>query len=391
MSLEFKVFTLNCWAIPIPTLSKNRKRRLKAIAEHISNSHYDVVCLQEIWSDQDYYSIKDEVAGVLPYSHYFYSGVTGSGVCIYSKHVIEDTFFHQYSLNGYIHKLQHGDWFGGKGIGLCKLSVSGFSVNIYSAHLHAEYNRNNDEYEAHRILQAYDVAQFIKLTSQGVDLTVLAGDLNTLPGDIAYRLILIIPGLVDSFEYANVPKDHIATCESLRNTYTPSSYVKQKIPGQRIDFIMYHPGSKLQVEMRNYRLPLPDRVPQCTFSYSDHEAVEVTLEISKKAAMTYCRNEHDLQNILHESILILDRGLASIYTHKILYSVLGIILFCSLIVTFTFDVPIGFIVLYNILKVLIGLGWAFCLLMATVWNKIERHGVLAGKSAIEKHLKKPTS
>lgn len=45
----------------------------------------------------------------------------------------------------------------------------------------------NDEYEAHRILQAYDTAQFIMLTSENADLVVLAGDLNTEPGDLAYR------------------------------------------------------------------------------------------------------------------------------------------------------------------------------------------------------------
>lgn len=53
--------------------------------------------------------------------------------------------------------------------------------------LHAEYNRNCDEYLAHRVLQAYDTAQFIQLTSGKADLVVLAGDLNTEPGDLAYR------------------------------------------------------------------------------------------------------------------------------------------------------------------------------------------------------------
>lgn len=40
---------------------------------------------------------------------------------------------------------------------------------------------------AHRVLQAFDTAQFIKLTSGGADFVILAGDLNTEPGDLAYR------------------------------------------------------------------------------------------------------------------------------------------------------------------------------------------------------------
>lgn len=32
-----------------------------------------------------------------------------------------------------------------------------------------------------------------------------------------------------------------------------------------------------QVEVEHYQFPLPDRVPGCSFSYSDHEAIEVKL------------------------------------------------------------------------------------------------------------------
>lgn len=60
-------------------------------------------------------------------------------------------------------------------------------VYCYWLQLHAEYNRNCDEYQAHRVLQAYDTAQFIHLTSGSCDFVVLAGDLNTEPGDLAYR------------------------------------------------------------------------------------------------------------------------------------------------------------------------------------------------------------
>lgn len=66
---------------------------------------------------------------------YFFSGVVGSGVCILSKHPIKETFFHQWSLNGYIHKIHHGDWFGGKGVGLCKIAFHQYTINVYSAHV----------------------------------------------------------------------------------------------------------------------------------------------------------------------------------------------------------------------------------------------------------------
>lgn len=64
-----------------------------------------------------------------------YSGVFGSGICIFSRYTIENVFFHQWPLNGYVHKLHHGDWFGGKGIGLCRVKCKGININIYSAHV----------------------------------------------------------------------------------------------------------------------------------------------------------------------------------------------------------------------------------------------------------------
>lgn len=69
------------------------------------------------------------------YSVTVYSGVVGSGVCILSRYCLQDVFFHQWAVNGYVHKLQHGDWFGGKGVGLCRLKINGFNVNVYSAHV----------------------------------------------------------------------------------------------------------------------------------------------------------------------------------------------------------------------------------------------------------------
>lgn len=71
------------------------------------------------------------------------------------------TFFHQWSVNGYVQKIQHGDWYGGKGkyliifhiinsqfsisylishsfstgVGLCKISVDNQVINFYIAHV----------------------------------------------------------------------------------------------------------------------------------------------------------------------------------------------------------------------------------------------------------------
>nr|XP_009684186.1 PREDICTED: sphingomyelin phosphodiesterase 2 [Struthio camelus australis] len=63
------------------------------------------------------------------------SGVIGSGLCIFSRFPILDTFLYQYSLNGYPYMLQHGDWFCGKSVGLVVIKISGIIFNIYVTHV----------------------------------------------------------------------------------------------------------------------------------------------------------------------------------------------------------------------------------------------------------------
>uniref|UniRef100_A0AAR5PU77 sphingomyelin phosphodiesterase n=1 Tax=Dendroctonus ponderosae TaxID=77166 RepID=A0AAR5PU77_DENPD len=397
MALDFKVFTLNCWGLAV--VSKNRKARISAIADLLALHPFDVVCLQEVWTNRDYRLLKEKLACVLPHSHYFYSGVTGSGICIFSKHPIEETFFHQWSVNGYIHKLHHGDWWGGKGVGMCRLKVQQeaetYFVNVYSTHLHAEYNRSSDDYQAHRVLQTYDTAQFILLTSGSADLIVLAGDLNTEPGDLAYRVILTVSGLVDAYmQTGSISDDRFATNESLRNSYTPSSLIKDKIVGKRIDYVMYHPGPNVKVELKSYALPLPDRVPKQSFSYSDHEAILVELSLSRDSKSSKnCPDEAAKKLVLEECVALCKEALKSISKTKILYWTAVLLLFllflASLIVPAVVSVKMidDYPVIFGVFRIIFTALVLFFILMATLWSRIEMHGVLSGKLAMEMSLK----
>lgn len=365
----------------------------------LASNQFDVVCLQEVWTKKDFDLIKEKVADVLAYSHYFYSGVTGSGICILSKHPIEETFFHQWSVNGYIHKFHHGDWWAGKGVGLCRLKVrdgtNNYYVNVYSTHLHAEYNRASDDYQAHRVLQAYDTAQFIMLTSGSADFTVLAGDLNTEPGDLAYRVLLTIPGFTDAYMQAgNLSQELYATCESYKNSFTPAHLIKEKILGKRIDYVMYHQGSKVEVDLKSYCLPLPERIPKQSYSYSDHEGILVELSIKRTTKSdNNCFDKAAKKEVLKEGIDICDESLKSIYKTKVLYWLGVFLLLVFLIISFIVPAVIqtdfftSYPVVITLVRAILSLLLLFCFLMATMWSRIEMHGVLAGKLAMEVSLK----
>lgn len=379
--MELQVFTLNCWGIPC--VSKDRKPRMRAIAEALANQTYDIVCLQEVWSDDDFNLIREATLAVLPHSHYFYSGVVGSGVCILSRYPITEVFFHKWSVNGYIHKIQHGDWFGGKGVGLCCLKINGFKVNIYSAHLHAEYNRASDEYMAHRVLQAYDTAQFIQLTSACADSVILAGDLNTEPGDLAYRILTNITGLSDAYLEAGECDEIAATNEDYKNSYSSGKSIKDKIPGKRIDYVMYHGNTNIDVSVTKYCQPFPSRVPRKSYSYSDHDAICATLTLAKSEKSDKSIDNDRCFNTLTESITICEDYLRRLGTHKTVYFIAVIIMLGLIVTTFVTDDPFGYTVIYHISRVILTFGIIFALLMGTLWNMIERNSVVAGNLALK--------
>ena len=67
------------------------------------------------------------------------SGMIGSGLCVFSKFPIAETFQRRYSLNGYPHRYQHGDWFGGKAVGLAQILMDEFKLNVYVTHVSKIY------------------------------------------------------------------------------------------------------------------------------------------------------------------------------------------------------------------------------------------------------------
>ncbi|XP_043270924.1 putative neutral sphingomyelinase [Venturia canescens] len=379
--ITLRLLSLNCWGIPY--ISKNRADRMDAICKHICSDEYDIVCFQEIWLINDYKTIKAKTQEKLPHSHYFYSGVLGSGICIFSRFPIQDVMFHRWSLNGYVHKIHHGDWFGGKGVGLCRVKVNGANINIYVAHLHAEYNTKNDEYHAHRILQAFDMAQFIRMTERGADAVVLGGDLNTGPSDLAYKIIRGVAGLMDAC--SNESGD-LGTSECANNSYTPSRIARLCPQGKRIDHILYMGSKNFKIEVVSFELPLPKRVPEKDFSYSDHEAVAAQLKLRKGE---YQISDIDIRDSLKEALKVCDESLSCVRRQRIWYLIACLLLVVPLVWSMgieTITRSIGVSIGLNIVRLLGTAILCYALFMSTIWNCVEQNALRAGYLGMEIHL-----
>ncbi|ESO08975.1 hypothetical protein HELRODRAFT_143940, partial [Helobdella robusta] len=189
-TVKLKVLTLNCWfvlGVFVPLACKDRLERMKEIGRELSVGNYDIVFLQEVWLKSDYQLLCQYILPAMPYTHYYYSGIIGSGLCLFSKFKIIETsqFRSLFSLNGYAHRLMCGDWMADKSVGFAKILLEPGSIklNAYTTHLHAQYSEDNTyhAYEEHRCLQSFELAKFLRDTSCSCDCVVVGGDFNITP------------------------------------------------------------------------------------------------------------------------------------------------------------------------------------------------------------------
>ncbi|XP_070759396.1 sphingomyelin phosphodiesterase 2 [Enoplosus armatus] len=276
-SVSVRVFSLNCWGIHY--LSKHCSQRYAMIGDMLCKEEHDIVLLQEVWSEKDYLFLKKKLACSHSHSHYFKSGVIGSGLAIFSKHRIHDTFLYRYSLNGYPYMAHHGDWFGGKAVGMAVLNIGHLTANVYVTHLHAEYCRDKDSYLPHRVVQAWELQQLIRHTSDGADVVILGGDLNMHPQDLGNRLLRTYTGLRDS--YLETAK--FDGCEDGMTLIADNPFISKKelVPfekGIRIDYVLFKASSKVDIYC-DFMSTTKGSVPDHPFPYSDHEALTTELRL----------------------------------------------------------------------------------------------------------------
>ncbi|XP_046958255.1 sphingomyelin phosphodiesterase 2 isoform X1 [Lynx rufus] len=317
-SLRLRIFNLNCWGIPY--LSKHRGDRVKRLGDFLNMESFDLALLEEVWSEQDFQYLRQKLLPTYPAAHYFRSGVIGSGLCVFSKHPIQEFTQHVYTLNGYPYMIHHGDWFCGKAVGLLVLHLSGLVLNAYVTHLHAEYNRQKDIYLAHRVAQAWELAQFIQCVSLGLtgevgwghglrggqgptsrwaqlvrrellphqpgspshtskkaDVVLLCGDLNLHPKDLGCRLLKEWTGLHDAYLETRDFKGSEEGCTMVPENCYVNQRELQPFPfGIRIDYVLYKAVSGFYISCKTLRTTT-GRDPHSGTPLSDHEALMATL------------------------------------------------------------------------------------------------------------------
>ncbi|CAK5280318.1 unnamed protein product [Mycena citricolor] len=286
MTDQLRILTLNCWGLKY--VSKNRRERVEAIAESWPGSRIRA----QVRHATRAYNVE--------------SGALGSGLALFSRFPIIATTAHPYSLNGSPIDVGGGDWFVGKAAVSIIIShpILG-QVEIFNTHLYAKGGEDGPEHNrAHRLVNAWE---FSKLARQSAELgryVIAAGDFNSIPSSLPMALIREYAALNDAWAVAHPVAPNVSspsalqavsdfgvTADSPINTYSagkPIGPYARKFLGKRLDYIFYRQPVR-GVGRREGQLPtltctecnvlLTDNVPARPFSFSDHFAVEATLEI----------------------------------------------------------------------------------------------------------------
>lgn len=145
--------------------------------------------------------------------------------------------------------------------------------------------------------------------------------------------------------------------------------------------------------MVEYKLPLSNHIPEHKISYSDHEAVYAkiavinrknTVDLSGNCLKQGVKiNGFSHSDTLLEGIEVCDQILKRLRSDKNSYFVMAILLIIPLFFFIDIYPPFGWGMLYLVAKMAFIGVIIFFMFMATLWNSIERNGILSTKLSME--------
>ncbi|RKU42721.1 phospholipase C type enzyme [Coniochaeta pulveracea] len=314
---EVRIITLNCWGLKY--LSALRQPRLQEIGRRLAltTPSPDIVALQELWTQEDYLSIRSQTSSILPYGKFYHSGVFGGGLAILSKWPIEESSMIRYPLNGRPTAFFRGDFFVGKGVAAAKIRST------------------DDSYVAHQTAQAWEMAKLLRGAHERGHLVVAAGDFNMVPADLGHEIVEGYGMVRDTWRVvhpesslgmAGDPKERArglpvpsadfnlevngATSGNVFNTWRWNKTEQKKLgpggeaveipgdvpdpKGKRLDYIFagYESMDEGVWTVKSVRVCMTERHPELGCSLSDHFGVEATLSYHPASVVDDAREEN---------------------------------------------------------------------------------------------------
>ena len=269
-----QILTYNVFALPYGLGGcRDREERISAIAEHLRTADFDIILLQELWTENDHATIAEalksagySVSDYRSLAHWACDGYLTPGMCsglaIASKWPIESAHFEGFEERGV---LWDGELVVAKGLGMVKLTLEGVKVVVINTHMVADtkgqfgwWTEGNDRVRLHQMNQ---LRKFVS-TLDDYDVLIVGGDFNTFPDESGLNL---------RNSLGENPRG-LSTYGHPKNTY---SRAQQPC---HLDHVFYESETG-QIWTTDYRLvsQFTTLLDQRAVSLSDHEGYSVTI------------------------------------------------------------------------------------------------------------------
>jgi endonuclease/exonuclease/phosphatase family metal-dependent hydrolase len=271
--MNIRVATLNVWGLP--PLAPRVPERMAAIGNRLASLDLDVIAFQEVWA-ADARRVLRAAGRRVGLAHFWHKpeSLGGSGLVVLSRLPIDSVRFEGFWLDGVPERLDHGDFYAGKGFVSIRLITQAGPVTVIDTHLHAPYSGAiARQYRAHRIGQIVQIA----MATRDTDDPILAlGDFNFREDEPEYAIFTGLTGARDTA----AELDHRQPTVRADNAYRRNS-----TSPRRVDYVFVRDGAErgikpLSIE-RAFDAPLSFQGQRA--SYSNHAGLVANFEISDVA------------------------------------------------------------------------------------------------------------
>lgn len=299
--LVVRVLTFN--AFVAPGISSHIEERVDLLAAKIAAQNPQLVALQEVWHEDYAARIAEGLAAAgLPNAHWVARRgdppFGSSGLLTASAFPIERVAFVPYAVGAVPAIAIHADWMANKGVLIVRVETPVGPLDFANTHVHSSYLLH--DHLAIRTGQTVELLDALSSTwpaeAESVP-RVLAGDLNSTPTSLPFRLLEARGGLVAAGD------------------------------GFDIDAILIRAGDRTQVTALGSARVLTDPVELPggeRIELSDHPAVQVDLELRSRAPEDVPPRA-DMQAVTDEAIGFLDAQLSFSLTARIALWALAIV------------------------------------------------------------------
>jgi endonuclease/exonuclease/phosphatase family metal-dependent hydrolase len=169
---------------------------MAAIGRRLCDLDVDVAAFQEVWTRGSRRALRAACAPAgLEHVWTHHTAFGGSGLLVLSRLPIAAAHFEPFSVRGHPERVDHGDYYGGKGFLRISLEHPEGALSFVTTHLHARYAADVEHaYVPQRIAQIVQLASAIWSSEEP---TLAVGDFNFTESDVEHRVLCGLAALRD--------------------------------------------------------------------------------------------------------------------------------------------------------------------------------------------------